>query len=183
MNQNNNNNNLTFKPNAGNENVAKYIKAVAIPIAIFILALFAISTFASFGVAVIAPLTGVMWIMSAITAVVLPSHRESILKEAYIALAGYLGGLVLFRELIGMSSGISAEMMMATYNQAIPVTTGSAISGHLQNVMLITAYMVPAGYIAMLIKKIFTFRSTANKTKEFERLRGIRQNGNRNFDR
>ena len=68
-------------------------------------------------------------------------------------------------------------MLMATYNQPIPVTSGAAFSGYLQTMLWITTIMTPVGFIVMEVKKLFTLRRTAETKKFHDNLLGVRKNG------
>ncbi len=72
-------------------------------------------------------------------------------------------------------------MLMATYNQAIPVTSGLAFSGYLQTMLWITTIMTPVGFIFMEVKKVFTMRRKQEAKKFRDRMLGTRQNG-KHFD-
>lgn len=169
------NNTLTYKHSNTSANAMRYLKAIGFPVGIFLLALFCISRFAAFGLNIVAPLTGAMWVFGVICALLLPSHRGSILTETHVTIGCYLLALTGVRELIALVSGVSSEMLMSTYNQAIPLTSGSTISGYLQTFLWITAIMTPLGFFGMQGKRVFTFRHKASKAKEIDRLRGIRE--------
>ena len=166
---------LTYKQKMSGADLFRYVKAVAIPLAVFILSLIAIQSLAGFGSKLVAPLTGIMWCAGAICAIIMPAHRSSILTETHVTIACYLSALIVFKELIALLSGVSSEMLMDAFGQAIPVTSGSAITGWLQTLLWITAAMTPAGYIAMQVKRVFTFHKNKAKDKTFEQLRGIRK--------
>ena len=68
-------------------------------------------------------------------------------------------------------------MLMASYNQAIPLTSGSTISGYLQTLLWIASVMTPLGFVGMQGKKIYSFRRKASKQKFFEQTRGLRDAG------
>ena len=74
-------------------------------------------------------------------------------------------------------AGVSSEMLMASYNQAIPLTSGSTISGYLQSLLWIASVMTPLGFIGMQAKKIYSFHRKASKQKFFEQTRGLRDTG------
>ena len=133
---------------------------------------------AGFGTKLVAPLTAIMICMGAICAIILPSHRSSILTETNVTVGIYLITLIALKHIISMMSGISSEMFMAVFNQAIPATSGSAISGWLQTLMWITAVMTPIGFVGMQGKRIFTFKRKASKEKFIEQTRGIRTTDN-----
>lgn len=155
----------------------RYIKAIGLPVSVFLLALFVITRFAQFGSSLIAPLCGIMWVIGALCALLLPSHRSSILTETHVTIACYLLALAGFREMIALVSGISAEMLMASYGQAIPLTSGSAISGYLQTLLWISAIMTPLGFIGMQGKRLYSFKRKASKQRFFDQTRSIRDSG------
>ena len=168
---------LTYREGTTSNDIFRYIKAIGFPFIIFMLSLFTISRFALFGSKVIAPLSGIMWLFGVFVAFMLPSQRKSVLNETHATIGGYYIGLILIREMIALISGVSSEMLMATYGQAIPITSGTAFSGTLQSIMWATAIFVPFGFITMQGKKVLTLRRKGNKNREIERLRGIRDNG------
>lgn len=175
-------NNLTYKQRMGGAQLLKYIRAIGFPIIMFGCAMFTISQFGKFGSTILAPLIGVMWVGGVVCAWLIPSQRTSVLNETHITLAVYLLTLFAIRILIKMLSGVSSEMMQSAFNQPLPLTGGSTITGYLQTLMWITTVMTPLGFIGMQGKKVFTFRRKANKNKELERLRGYRQNDRTHFD-
>ena len=141
------------------------------------LALFVITRFAQFVSNLIAPLTGIMWAFGALCALLLPSQRVSTLTETNVTIACYLLSMAGIRELIALVSGVSSEMLMASYNQAIPLTSGSTISGYLQSLLWIASVMTPLGFMGMQAKKIYSFCRKASKQKFFEQTRGLRDTG------
>ena len=169
---------LTYQRAQANADMTRYLKAVAYPAGIFMLAMFVINRFNLFGVNIIAPFTGIMWVCGLFVAWFLPSHRASTLRETHITIGVYLISLTIFKELVGAISGVSAEMLMATYNQAIPVTSGQAFSGYLQTMLWITTIMTPVGFLGMEVKKVFTMRRNQEAKKYHDRLLGTRRNGN-----
>ena len=168
---------ITYRSGMSGADICRYIKAVGLPIGVFLLAMFAIDRFAAFGSNLIAPLTGVMWAAGAACALILPSHRSTILNETHVTIACYLLALTGIRELIALVSGVSSEMLMASYNQAIPLTSGSTVSGYLQTLLWISAIMTPLGFIGMQGKRIYSFRRKASKQKFFDQTRSIRDAG------
>ena len=105
----------------------------------------------------------------------IPSQRKDTLRETYIGVAGYVLGLTLLRFLIGIAATTSSEQLMATYSQAMPVSTGSTISGFLQSMLWILSFMTPITFITMQAKKFVTFRRTLAKDKVLQQTRGLRQ--------
>lgn len=165
---------VLYKQKASGADISRYMKAIALPAGILLLSLFAISKFAAFGTKIIAPLTGFMWIVGAGAAFWLPSQRQTILKETHVTIAIYLVSLTILKELIALISGVSSEMLMAAFGQAIPVTGGSTMSGWLQTVMWITSVMTPFGFVTMQGKKVISFKRSGSKVKTLARLRSIR---------
>ena len=156
----NQNNRLTYQRFQSNTDLSRYLKAIGYPVGIFLLTMFAINRFNLFGVNIIAPMTGIMWLCGVIVAWFLPSHRHDTLKETHITIGVYLISLIVFKELVAKISGVSSEMLMATYNQAIPVTSGQAFSGYLQTMLWITTIMTPVGFIGMQVKTMSEMRYT-----------------------
>lgn len=169
-----NKNVLSYKQKASKSDMTRYFKAVALPFGIFIIAIFTIYNFAGFGSKLVAPLTGVMWLVGIGCALILPSHRLSILRETHATVAIYLISLSAIRELISMVSGVSSEMLMAAFGQAIPLTSGSAFAGWLQNLLYITALMTPLGFVIMQGKKVYSFKRKGNQKETLAQLRNIR---------
>lgn len=172
---------LTYKRAQSNADISRYLKAIAFPVFNFLLAMFTIDHFNLFGYDLIAPLTGVMWGVGVLVAFILPSHRRSVLKETHVTTAVYLISLIVIKELITAISGVSSEMLMATYNQVLPVTSGAAFSGYMQTMLWITTIMTPVGFIFMQVKKMFTMRRNSEAKKFHDKLLGTRKNG-RHFD-
>lgn len=169
--------NLTYRHKMSGHDVARYIKAVGLPIGIFLLSMFVISRFAAFGASIIAPLTGLMWGVGLLAALGIPSQRRSLLNEVCIATAVYLIGIALIRELIALLAGVSSEMLMASFGQAIPTTGGNTIEGYLQIMLWVTTVATPLGLSIKWGKQFFTFRMRPNKSKIFNQIRSIRDDG------
>lgn len=168
---------LTYKRAQANADLFRYVKAIAFPVGIFMLAMFTIDRLNLFGINIVAPLTSVMWLSGIIVGLIQPSLRRATLRETHITIGVYLISITLFKELVASISGISSEMLMATYNQPIPVTSGAAFSGYLQTMLWITTIMTPVGFIIMEVKKLFTMRRTQEAKKFHDTLLGARKNG------
>ena len=166
---------VTYKQGISKTELTNYATAIATPIGVFLLALVVISNFGAFGKNIIAPASSVMWLASAIVALKIPSQRKSTLKEGYIAVAGYLAGLFLLKFLIGIAASTSSEQLMASYNQVMPTSTGSTISGFLQSMLWILSFMTPITFLGMMGKKFVQFRRTLSKDKVLQQIRGIRE--------
>lgn len=167
---------ITYKQKVNGSDIFRYVKAIGLPTSVFLIAMYVISKFAGFGTSLIAPMTGAMWGIGVIAALILPSHRSTILTETHVAIPSYLITLTVIRELISIISGVSSEMLMASYNQAIPLTSGSAVSGYIQNLLWITSVLVPLGFIGMQVKRIYSFKRKASKQKFLDQTRNIRNN-------
>jgi len=170
---------ITYKENITGQDLSKYIKAIAFPLIGFSMSLYTINEFGAFGSGLISPLTAVMWVTGLIVALVLPSHRKGTLNETIVAVTGYSIGLMGLRLAIQLTSGVSTEMLVASYGEMMNLTGGSSASGFLQNMLWIVSVMTPIGFIGMQGKKLFQFRRTVAKNKMFDRLRSIRENTNR----
>lgn len=152
-----------------------YLKAALLPIGVFFLCTFVITQFGLFGKNIVAPASGIMWIAGVVVAFKIPSQRRSTLNETYAMLAGYNLGLYLIRFIIGLAANTSSEQLMATYQQALPMSTGSTISGYLQSMLWILAFITPVTFLTVMGKKFISFRKTAAKNKILEQIRGIRE--------
>lgn len=165
---------ITYQHGMTSTELSNYMKAIATPIGLFVLSLIVISSFGAFGRKITAPAASVMWLAGALVAWKIPSQRKETLKESYIAVAGYLLGLFLLKVLIGISATTSSEQLMASYNQAMPMSTGNTISGFLQSMLWILSFMTPITFLGMMAKKFATFRRTLSKDKILQQIRGIR---------
>ena len=168
-------NRISYRQGMSSQELGSYIKAVAIPIGVFLLSLLIIGQFGAFGRNILAPAASLMWIAGAAVALKIPSQRKSTLNETHAAVTGYLAGLMLLKWLIGVAATTSSEQLMATYSQALPVSTGSTISGFLQSMLWILSFMTPITFLTLQAKKFITFRRTSAKNKVMEQIRGIRE--------
>lgn len=166
---------ITYKQKMSWAELFRYLKAVGLPVVIFLFTIFCIDQFGAFGSKLIAPLVGGMWAVGAVTALVLPSQRSSVLNETMAFLASYMGGLYLLRLLISITSGVSSQMLMASFETVIPQTAGNAFLGVLQSMLWAVAILTPLGFVVMEIKRIVTFKKQASQQKTFDQLRSIRK--------
>lgn len=171
---------LTYRQNVSRQEAYRIIKAVGCPLAIFALALFTISSFANFGTKLICPASGAMWIMGVIVATAMPSMRNATLVHSMTTITIYFLALLGLKMVLGVVSGVSAEMIAASYNQVIPTATGNTIPGYIQNLLWFTAVLLPVGEISYQAKQFFQFKKTQNREKTFNRVRGLRDNGRGN---
>lgn len=166
---------ITYKQGMSSKELGGYVKAVALPIGVFLMALLITSNFGAFGSNIVAPAASVMWLAGALVAWKIPSQRRQTLKETYIGVAGYCAGLFLLKMLIGIAASTSSEQLMASFNQVMPVSTNSTISGFLQSMLWILAFMTPITFLGMMAKQFVTFRRTLSKDKVLQQVRGIRE--------
>lgn len=164
----------TYVKKASGQDLSKIVRAVAFPVAVFFLSIFGITIFQNFGRLLMAPCIGFMWITGAVVAWYMPAQRKSIINETLTFIASYNGTLLGLRELVGMTSGISAEMLMATFGQPLSVATANTIPGWLQNALYASAAMIPLGFLGMEGKRMISFVRSENKKRALEQLRNIR---------
>ncbi len=166
--------NYTYVKRASRKDRSKLAWAAVFPTAVFFLSIIGISTFKNFGKILMAPLIGAMWIVGAVCALYMPSQRKSIITETLTFIASYNATLLGLRELIAITSGVSSQMLMATFGQPMATASANTIPGYLQTMLYISAVMIPFGYIGMQGKRILQFRRNANKQKVMAQLRNIR---------
>lgn len=171
---------LTYKQNMSKTEVFHVIKAIGIPLMVFGLGLFTISNFAAFGAKLICPLSGTMWLVGFIVALFMPSQRRETLNQTMVICSIYFLALLGLKILLAVVSGVSSEMIAASYDQAIPTSTGNAIPGYLQSMLWFVAVLLPVGNISMQVKRLFQFKHNQSLHKTFGQKRGIRSNGKSN---
>lgn len=167
--------NFTYVKKASGKERGRVVWAVVFPVGVFFLSIIGISIFKNFGRILMAPLIGGMWIAGAVCAFYMPSHRKDIIKETLTAIASYNATLLGLRELISITSGVSSQMLMATFGQPLATASANTIPGYLQTMLYISTVMIPFGYFGMQGKRILQFRRSANKQRTMEQLRSIRR--------
>ena len=85
-----------------------------------------------------------------------------------------------FKVALGIVSGVSAEMIAASFNQSIPTSTGNAMPGYLQNLLWFSAIGIPIGQVGMQGKRLLQFHHNKSLQKTFGQKRGMRDSGNGN---
>ena len=166
---------ITYKERMTGQDISKYAKAIGFPLVAFAVNIWTITSFRAFGTELIAPLSAAIWVAGLVTGLILPSHRRTTLNETVIALVGYSVVLMGLRYALQLISGVSTEMLIASYGQIISLTGGSAVQGYIQNILWISAIMVPIGFIGMQAKKLVQFRRLMAKNKALDRIRSIRE--------
>ncbi len=170
----------TYKAELSKQEAFRMFKAIGIPIGIFALSMFVVQNFASFGTKLLCPLIAAMWIVGFVVALLMPSQRSDIINQTMGMIAIYCCALIGLKVLLAVVSGASSEMIAASYDQAIPMSTGNAIPGYLQTMMWFVAVLTPIGDIAMQAKRLKDFRKNQTLTKTFGRVRGYRNSGHNN---
>lgn len=170
---------ITYKQNVSKQQLFVIITAVGIPLALFIFAVFVIYSYANFGRYLICPMLGIMWITGVIVGFLLPSMRQEVLNQTLGAGFIYLGAIIGLKFILGIVSGVSSDMIAASFDQAIPTATGNAIPGYLQSMLWFYAVLFPIGEIGMQFKRLVKFRRTSNIEKAMGRVRGTRSTGKR----
>lgn len=168
--------NFTYVKKASGKDKGKMVWAIAFPVGVFFLCIIGISTFKNFGTILMAPLIGGMWIVGALCAWYMPSHRKSIITETLTMIATYNVTLLGLRQLIAITSGVSSQMLMATFGQPLATASANTIPGYLQTMLYISAAMIPFGYFGMEGKRLIQFHRNESKQKMLERMRNIREN-------
>lgn len=151
--------------------------AVLFPFGVFSFGVFVITEFAAFGSRLICPLSAVMWVTGLLVGTFLPSMRHEVVMQTVRMNLIYYAALMGLKIVIGMVSGVSAEMIAATYDYAIPTSTGNAVAGYLQNILYFTAVLTPASFVAMQVKRLTGFARNQTLQKTFGRVRSIRNSG------
>lgn len=133
----------------------------------------------NFGNKWIIPSVSAMWIMGAVTTLIVKEERESTISETKWAILGYLGFLFLYRIVIQLVSPISSEQMGAALNITVPAASGLAVIGMLQNILLIVSVMTPIGFLIWCAQKFKIYSGRMTKQEAFQRHKGFRENQRR----
>lgn len=167
---------LAYRSNISRDDKWKVFKATAFPAVVMLIVFTVIGMFGKFGTGLVSPLVALMWCMGTVTAFLLPSHRNNVLTETMGTIIAYLAALAGFRILLSLVSGVSTQMLIASFDQPISMSSSNALPGYIQTAIWITTGGVPLGFFGMQVKRLIQFRKTANKQKTFEKLRDIRKN-------
>lgn len=168
------NRNVTYKANTSTQDASRIMKAIAYPAIIMFVSLGVINMFGAFGKNLVAPLVALMWLVGDICALLMPSHRRGICKETLMTIGCYVLALAAFRKLLVLVSGVSTQQLMASIDQAIPLTYNNNVASFLQTSLMITTVMTPIGFFGMQFKRLFTFRKKISQAKFFDQIRSIR---------
>ena len=173
-------NTLTYKQDMSKKEAIGILKAVGLPILVFALALYTIQNFANFGSKLLCPLIAAMWIVGFVVGIIMPAQRREIVNQTLGMIAIYCGAMLGLKLLLAVVSGASSEMIAASYDQAIPMSTGNAIPGYLQTMMWFVAVLMPLGHIAMQAKRLKDFHHNKSLLRTMGQVRGQRNSGHEN---
>ena len=79
-----NDNEIVYRQNMTRNEAVHILKAIAFPIAVFCLGLFTINMFGEFGKKLICPLSGAMWDVGVLVALLMPSQRKDALNHIIV---------------------------------------------------------------------------------------------------
>lgn len=142
----------------------------------FVLWMYLDKAYYNFGSKIITPLTAAMYVVGAVFAILLPSQRKETTNHTKWFVLGYLAIMFVYKFVIAAIGGVSSDSLAAAFNQSLPVTTGTAIAGWLQNLLWIIAITYPIGFFTMQAKKIPQFIKARNKNQAIRQIRDIRDN-------
>lgn len=171
---------MTYATRTSRQDSFAMLKAVAIPILLYVLTVFTINSFAAFGTKIISPASVVMWGVGFFVALFMPSEREEVLRQTLSISAIYCFTMLGLKLALGLVSGASSEMIAASFNQSIPTTTGNALPGIIQNILWYSSFGIPAGYIIMQVKRLVQFSHKQSLQKTFRKVRGVNNAGKPN---
>ena len=164
-------NNIAYMRKSSTREVSRLIQAAVIPIAVFFLSMASISLFRNFGRLLMAPAIALMWVYGSFCAIYLPSHQRAVIKETLAFIFSYNAALLALREGVAITSGISSEMLAATFNEPVLISAGNVLPGYLQNVLYIMSLMIPITYAGMQTRRLIQFRRGVSRKRAVERAR------------
>lgn len=171
---------LTYKQTMTKQEGFQIIKAVGFPLGTFGLAMFTIKNFANFGTKLMCPLIAAMWTVGFVVAFLMPAQRRECLNQTLGMICIYCGAMLGLKIVLAVVSGATTEMIAASYDQAIPMATGTAIPGYLQTMMWFVAVLMPIGHITMQCKRLKDFKHNQSLQKKMGQVRGMRNSGHEN---
>lgn len=170
-----NKNNVVYSNTMSNELLKKHIITLLIYGLELILWVIVVKMYANFGTKWIVPSTSAMWVAGAITAFFVKEEQENTVKTTKTTIAGYLLFLLMYRFIIQTVGGISSEEIAVSLGINITQAAGMALSSWLQNILLITSVMTPAGYLIWCAQKFKVFHGRERKSDAFDRIKDIRR--------
>lgn len=166
---------VTYTNTMSNELLKKHIIKIIVYGLELLLWIIVSRLYSNFGIKWIVPSVSAMWVMGAITAFFVKEEQENTVKTTKNAVAGYLLFLLLYRFIIQRVSGISSEEIALSLGINVTQAAGMAISSWLQNILLLTSVMTPAGYLIWCAQKFKTFSGRERKSDAFDRIKDIRK--------
>jgi len=174
---------ITYKQNMSATELKKYLKAIGMPVFIFLLGNYTIIENGDVGYKFIAPMIAIMWIVAAVCAIWVTPQRGNIIRETFATIGCYCLSLLVFRFLMEIVSGVSPQMLMASFDTPITVTQGSTIPGYLNHAYWLISVLTPIGFVGVQVKKIFSFKRLNSPERAFNRIRSIRKTGREHIDK
>lgn len=165
---------LTYKQTMSKREVKSISSILFRPILTMVLGIFVISNLGQMGTIFICPIASITWFICVIVAFIMKNMRKETLNQSMNFLITYFSSLYSLKLLIGFVSGVSPEMVAATYDQALTSVVSNSIAGTLQNMLYITGALGPLGIIGMQIKRLVQFRASESIAKKFKQVRGVR---------
>lgn len=170
------NNEIVYHSKVTSKDILPKVFTIIVYVFSFALWMYLNKAYYNFGSNIITPFTAAMYIVGAFFAILLPSQRKETVNQTKWFVLGYLGFLFLYKFVIAAVGGVSSDSLAAAFNQSLPSTTGTAISGWLQNLLWIIAITYPISFFTMQAKKIPQFIKTRNKGQAIRQIRDIRDN-------
>ena len=170
---------VSYSKTMSSEQLKKEIFKILTYGLLIILWIIVVRLYANFGVKWIVPSISAMWVFGAITAFFVKEEQENTVKSTKTSIAGYLLFLLLYRIIIQKISGLSSEELALSLGINITQAAGIAISSWLQNILLITSVMTPAGFLIWCAQKFKTFHGRERKSDAFDRIKDIRRDDRR----
>lgn len=169
---------FTYKTYSARRETGKILSVILMPIVTLALVFFTVSAFGSFGTKLLCPFIAIMWFAGFVVAVIVPQQREELLSRTMKIIIAYCVVMLLLKLGISTTSGVSSEMLAASFDQPVTLSQGNALPGILQNILNIYVYVIPLAHFTLLVKTFLEFRRNTTIRKAFGRARGIRANNN-----
>lgn len=168
---------LVYEKGISRREILQVLYDVGLPMGVFSLGLYVISTYAEFGTRLITPVSSIMWGFGVVVSILMPGDRREVIRQTVIFCGLYFAAMLALKFILAVVSGVSGEMIAASYDQTIPIVSGNILPGVASNAIWAVSFMYPVGFIAMQGKRLFQFRRTRNKTQAMGRARDIRDTG------
>lgn len=166
---------LVYKQKASWEEKRRYIKAILYPLGALTLSVYVIDLFGQWGRGMLVWGFAAIWFSGFLTTFFTSSSVGKKLDGMIYQIASYAGTLLAFRLLISVTSGVSSEMLSASFEQNVSLQQ-SNITSYLQNFLNYSAVLMPVTFTAFNIKTIFAFRKNTRQDKFFKQQLGVANN-------